>query len=127
MEHARGYTLVEVTVAVAIIGLMVVTTGVLLQRIPASGREVRDQDRALKVARAEIEVLRAGGYGALPPSGPFTNPLLSSLASSSAAVAVTDVNDQTKQVVATVSWLGAAGAARSVSLTTLVVENSGLP
>ena len=126
-HSARGFSLVEMTVAVAVIGVMIVTTGVLLQRLPVNGREVKDQDLALKIAQNEIEVLRAGGYETLPTSGPFSNPLLGSLASSTAEIAVTDFNAKTKQTVVTISWRGAGAVIRSLSLTTLITENSSLP
>lgn len=129
MSHHRtkGFSLVEVTVAIALIALMIVTTSVLLQRLPVGGREVRDQDIALKIARTQVETLRAGGYDAVPTSGSFANPLLSSLASSTALLAVSDYNSDVKQVDVTVSWRGANAVMRSVSLTTLIVSESGLP
>jgi prepilin-type N-terminal cleavage/methylation domain-containing protein len=123
----KGFSLIEITVAVAIIGLMVVATGLMLQRIPVNGREVRDQDLALKIARNEIEAVRSTGYANLPASGSFSSSLLSSLASSTASIAVTDYNTKTKQVVATVSWRGAGSIIRSLSLTTLITQNSNLP
>lgn len=123
---SRGFSLIEVTVAIAIIGIMIVAAGSLLSRIPVNSREVRDQDLALKIARNEIESLRAAGYAALPASGPFADELLSSLASSSASVAVTAFNAKTKQVSASVTWRGAGQSARSISLTTLITQDSGL-
>ena len=126
-SYARGFSLVEVTIAIAVVGLMVVTTSILLQRLPVSGREVRDQDLALRIARDKIETLRAAGYGALPPSGAFNNTLLGSLASSTASVTFTDFNAKTKQVNVSVSWEGDGAVTRSVSLTTLITENSTLP
>ena len=123
----RGFSLVEVVVGVTIIALMAVAMGVLLERLPVGAREARDQDIAIKIARTEIEQLRAGGYDALPVSGPFTNSLLSSLASSSASVTVSTYSSKTKSVVATVSWRGANGVSRSLTLTTLITQNSGLP
>jgi len=123
----RGFSLIEVTVAIAIIGLMIVTTSTLLQRLPVSGDEVRDQDTALKIARTEIEILRAGGYDALPASGPFTNPLLSSLTSGSASVTITAYDAKTKQADVRVSWVGTGNTARSMSLTTLIAQTSGMP
>lgn len=124
---ARGFTLIEAALAIAIIGLIITATGLLLARLPADGREVRDQDVALKIARDEIEGVRAGGYAALPATGAFTHTLLSSLASSSAQVSVSTYNAKTKQVQATVSWRGALGGTQSISLTTLVTQNSTLP
>jgi prepilin-type N-terminal cleavage/methylation domain-containing protein len=128
MPHrSTGFSLIEVTVAIALIALMIVTTSVLLQRLPVGGREVRDQDLALKIARAQMETLRAGGYDAVPASGPFTNALLSSLASSTALLTVGDYNSDVKQVEVTVSWRGADAVIRFVSLTTLITSESGLP
>lgn len=126
MRTPRGFSLIEVTIAIAIIGIMIVATGTLLQRIPINGREVRDQDLALKITRNELEILRASGYAALPASGSFTDALLSSLTSGSAALAITDFNAKTKRVKVSVSWQGAGVVARSVSLTTLITQDSGL-
>lgn len=123
----RGFSLVESVVATAIIGVTIVATGLLLQRIPVDGREVRDQDLALKIARAEIETLRASGYSALGTSGSFSNSLLTSLASSSATVTIVDYDTRTKKVTATVSWRGTGLVTRSMSLTTLIAQNSKLP
>ncbi len=125
-SRARGFSLVETAIAIGIIGVMVVATGALLQRIPTSGREVRDQDVALRIARNELEVLRAAGYDALPTSGPFTDTLLSSLAEGAASVAVADFNAKTKRVDVSVSWRGAGPALRGVSLTTLITQDGGL-
>lgn len=122
----RGFSLVEVTIAVAIVGIVIVATSVLIQRLPVSGREVRDQDLALKIVRNKIETLRAAGYESLPASGPFTDTLLGSFSSSTASVTVTQFNDDTKQVGVTVAWEGAELTTRSVSLTTLITENSTL-
>lgn len=125
-RSTRGFSLIEVTVAVAIIGVMIIATSALLQRLPVNGREVRDQDIALRIARSEVEILRAGGYDALPASGPFTNPLLSSLAASSASVTIAVYDDKTKRADVSVSWTGTGSVARTVSLTTLITQNSGL-
>ena len=126
-RYSHGFSLIEVTIAVAIIGMMVLATVLLLERVPVSGREVRDQDLGLKIAQNEIELLRATGYDSLPVSGPFTNMLLSSLASSTASVTITDFNAKTKKVEVFVSWKGTNLATRSVLLTTLMAKSSGLP
>lgn len=122
----RGFSLIEVVVAVAIIGLIATVTSTLLQRVSVDAREIRNQDLALKIARNEIEVLRASGYASLPASGSFTNTLLSSLVSSSALVTIADFDAKTKRADVTVSWQSAGLASRSVSLSTLITQNSTL-
>jgi type II secretory pathway pseudopilin PulG len=118
--------LIEVTVAVAIIGTMIVAAGSLFTRIPVDGRVVRDQDLALRIARNEVESLRAVGYDALPASGPFTDALLDSLPSGGASITITDYSAKTKQADVSVSWIPSDGIPRQVSLTTLITQNSGL-
>lgn len=122
-----GFSLIEVIIAVGIIALMIVATATLLSRIPADGREVRDRDLALKIAENELEALRAAGYGALPASGAFTDSLLGLLPGSAASVTIVDYSAKTKRVDVDVSWQAAGSVARSVSLTTLITLNSGLP
>lgn len=121
-----GFTLVEATVAVAIIAIVIVAIGSVLTRLPAGSRVVRDEDLALKIARAKIEDLRAGGYSALPASGPFTSPLLNSLTSGAGSVTIAAMSSTTKQISAQVSWRE-NGTPESVSLVTLMAQNSGLP
>lgn len=124
--QASGFSLVEVTVAFAIIGLIIVATSSLLQRIPINGREVRDQDLALKIARNEIEVLRAAGYASLPANGPFVDALLSSLLSGAGSITTSDFNAKTKRADVSVTWVEAQSSLRSVSLTTLIAKDGGL-
>ena len=125
--HTRGFTLVETVIAIGIIGIIVIATGTLLQRITVSGHEIRDQDIALRIARTQIEILRAGGYSALPATGTFTNTLLTSLASSTAQETITVVDAKTKKVDVLVSWRAEDANQRSLTLTTLMVQSSGLP
>lgn len=125
MHPSRGFTLIEIIVSVALIGLIVTATTSLLQRVSVNEREIGNKSLALRIARNEVEQLRAAGYAALPASGSFTDSLLSSLPSGSGVIAVTTVDAKTKQLVVTVSWTGESGA-RSTSLTTLIAENSQL-
>ena len=81
---------------------------------------------AFRVATAKLDELRAGGHAALPASGAFVDPTLTSLPSGIASTSITDWNATTKQVAAGVSWQGADGLARNVSLTTLITQSGGL-
>lgn len=121
-----GFSLIEATIAVAIVALLTVATSSMLSRLPVSARDARDQALALTIAESELENLRALGYESLPASGAFSHTLLSSLASSSAARTVTDYSSSTKRVSVELTWVNGT-LTRSLSLTTLIAENSLLP
>lgn len=123
---ARGFTLIEVVVSIFIIGIIFVASAMLLHGVQSS-RVTRNEDLALKIAGNEIEMLRAGGYATLPPSGsPFTDSSLASLASSTATVTTADYDAKTKRVAVTVSWVESDGATHAISLSTLVAAVGGL-
>ena len=121
-----GFTLVEVVVATGIVGATLAALAALVHTVPLA-RITQDRGIALAIATDEIERLRMGGYSALPATGSFTHTLLSTLPESSATVAVTAYNANTKQVVVTVGWKDPHAASQSISLTTLVVDTGGLP
>ncbi|MBI2409893.1 prepilin-type N-terminal cleavage/methylation domain-containing protein [Candidatus Kaiserbacteria bacterium] len=124
--RSKGFTLIEVTVAVAIIAIVITGVSAVLARLPMNARQARDQSLALTMARTQIERLRGAGYGALPASGPFTDPLLASLPGAAASTAVSSYSARTKQASVSVSWLE-AGQIAAVVLTTLVTQDAGLP
>lgn len=127
MKHPfRGSTLLEAIIAILVIGFMLVLFSLALQNIPLL-RATKNQELALKIVRTEIESLRAGGYDALPTSGTFTSPYLTSLVGASANLTISDFNDETKEVTVTVSWQEPkVSDAFSVSLTTLITQTGGL-
>ena len=127
MRSSRGFSLVEVIVSIFIVGVMLL----LLQAIIYSGvlvRTSKSQGIALAIARTELEILRAGGYAALPSSGSFSNSLLSSLPNATTTLIVNSYNEKTKQVTANVIWTDSGSATSSiVSLSTLITKTGGLP
>jgi prepilin-type N-terminal cleavage/methylation domain-containing protein len=124
-DSSRGFTLIEVAVAVFVIGIMIVASAALLHGVPVS-RVTHSQSIALAIAESQIETLRAAGYAALPASGSFTDSALSSLASSTASTTVTVYDSKTKRVDVGVSWLETDATRRYVTLTTLIAQVGGL-
>ena len=122
----RGFSLVEIVVSIGIVGVTLLALGALVHTAPLA-RMTHDKDIALAVASDELEGLRSGGYAALPPSGSFSNVLLSTLPASAGTLTVSAYNAKTKQVDVSVSWQDAGQAPQTVSLTTLITEIGGLP
>lgn len=123
----RGFSLIEVVISLAIIATAFVAASALLSTATL-GRETGDKTLGLAIASNEMETLRAGGYASLPSSGSFSDARLADLPSGAGALAISDWNTKTKEVVVTVSWEEPAVAATStVSLTTLVTQTGGLP
>jgi prepilin-type N-terminal cleavage/methylation domain-containing protein len=123
--RSRGFTLVEVLIALFVVAMLITVVQSMIAGIPAA-RLARDQSTALKVANNEIESIRAGGYSAVPATGSFSDSLLSSIPSGAGTVTTSDFNAKTKQVVVNVSWQE-AGKTQSLSLSTLVTQTGGLP
>jgi prepilin-type N-terminal cleavage/methylation domain-containing protein len=128
MKSSRGFSLIEIVVSVFIVGVMLI----MLQAVMHSGVLVRNSKSrgvALAIARNELEILRAGGYATLPPSGTFSDILMSTLppfATTTRTVSIYDA--QTKQVSVSVVWRDAGSPASStVSLSTLITQTGGLP
>lgn len=127
MRPSRGFSLIEVTITIFIFGILLL----LLQAVLQSSvlvRTTKSQGIALTIARNELEILRAGGYATLPPSGSFSNNLLSTIPSATTTLTVSTYNAATKQVTASVIWREPGSSASStVSLTTLITHTGGLP
>lgn len=122
---SRGFSYVEVIVALFIVSALVASLGTLVRGLPLT-RHIQHQDLALKIAKHQLESVRAGGYGSVPESGPFSDTQLSSLPSGTGALTVSDFNTETKQVTVTVSWKEPNTATSSLALDTLITEIGGL-
>ena len=128
MKAPRGFSLVEISVSIFIIGVMLI----MLQAIMHSGALVRiskSQGIALAIAHNKLENVRAGGYAALPPSGTFSDSLMSTLPPlATTTLTVSVYNAKTKQVSVSVVWRDSGATASStVSLSTLITQTGGLP
>lgn len=128
MNKLRGFSLIEVTVSIFIMGVILF----LLQAILQSGaltRMSKHQSVALSIAQNKIESLRAGGYATLPSSGTFSDSLINELpVAATTTLTVSVYNAETKQVSVNVVWRDPGSTASStVSLSTLITEIGGLP
>ncbi|MEK7643601.1 MAG: prepilin-type N-terminal cleavage/methylation domain-containing protein [Patescibacteria group bacterium] len=128
MSKFRGFSLIEVTVSIFIMGVIIL----LLQALIQSGvllRISKSQSIALSIVQNKLESLRADGYAALPPSGTFSDSLVSALPQAATTTLTVSVyNAQTKQISASVVWRDpGATASSTVSLSTLITETGGLP
>jgi|SRR3989344_448817 len=121
----RGFSLLEIVISIGIIGIALVASEALVHAVPLA-RQTNHEDLALTIATNEMGALRSLGYGSLPSSGSFSDPLLTSLPSGAGMLAISAFNAKTKQASVTVSWQEPGSAARSIVLSTLVTETGGL-
>jgi prepilin-type N-terminal cleavage/methylation domain-containing protein len=125
LQRTRGFTLLEVVIAIFVIGAMTGMTASMASMFKLT-RSARHEELALRIADKELDTLRAAGYDAVPASGSFSDAQLASLPSGSGTLTVSALNDKTKQVDVVVSWAEDASSTRSVSLTTYLTEIGGL-
>ena len=126
IDRTRGFSLLEVVIAVFLIGIIFVMYSAAVKNVSLN-RNAKDEEIALRIANTKIGALRDAGYANLPGGGSFSDPQLGSIPSGSGAVAVSDFNATTKQVTVTVSWNEPSiGSSRSVLLSTLITNIGGL-
>lgn len=119
--------MIEIIVSIFIMSVALI----LLQAVIQSGvlvRTSKNQGIALTIVHNKLEELRAGGYAALPPSGTFSDTLLSTLPLATTTLTIADYNAKTKQATVSVIWRDPGTSASStVSLSTLITQIGGLP
>jgi prepilin-type N-terminal cleavage/methylation domain-containing protein len=124
--NSFGFSLLEVVVTVFIAGLILLVYQASSNIILLS-RNAKNQEIALVIANNKIEELRAGGYGALPVSGSFSDSQLSLLPGGFGELVVNDFATNTKEVIATVYWQNNGGNGQmEVSVPTLMASGGGL-
>ena len=124
-ESGKGFTLIEVTISIFVIGMMIIASAALLRGVPLS-RMTLNGGIALTIAQNEIESIRAGGYAAIPVTGSFADTALASLASGTGTVTASAYDARTKRVDVSVSWVEKDGVPHTVALTTLITQDGGL-
>ncbi len=125
-KQNSGFSLIEVFVTLLIAGFVLVLFQTALGKIKLI-QYAKNQEIALRVANNKIEELRSGGYSALPSSGSFSDSQLNSLPNSSASMAITDFNADTKQIIINIQWQDPPSTSlKNISIATLVTKTGGL-
>lgn len=120
--NKEGFTLVELLVTIAIIGLASIGIASLYYAIQSSQLQSRYVDAATRAAQREVEMLRNSSYNNLTEGQviDFTSELPASLPSNrSGSVAVSEPAPGLKRVDVTVSY-GSGAQAKQVQLSSLI-------
>jgi hypothetical protein len=123
LKSGAGFTILEIPIAIFIISVVLIlyaasTNSILLNR------NARYQDVATRIGTSLMEDLRNTPYANLPISGSMSHAKLDDLPNGQAAITVTDIDDNMKEMTITVSWQeGGSSVVRSASFTTLISRN----
>ena len=119
----RGFSLIELIVALGLISVAVLLLGVAVSSVPLT-KNTRDQNLAYHIAVKKIEELRSISYASLPGSGTFTDPGFAELNSAAGQLTVASYqgSSEIKHITVTVTWTD-GGANKNVTLDTLMAEN----
>jgi len=73
MKRRRGFTLIETTVAVALLAVIVVTILGAFSAITIAARRHQQETTLDLVTRQDAEYIKSQAYSAVPPATPYTN------------------------------------------------------
>jgi prepilin-type N-terminal cleavage/methylation domain-containing protein len=121
-KSEKGFTIIEILISLFIISAALLIFQSSITSLTLN-KSLRFQDIALHIASSEVDTIKTNGYDYIPNTGTFTHSLLSTLPQGQGTITTTDYNDNTKQIVVTVTWQDSI--TRTVHLTTLISE-SGL-
>lgn len=120
--NEQGFGIIEVVVTLFIIAVTLLLFESTANSIILN-RYGRYRETALRIADKEMQTLRANTFADLPPSGSFSDPLLSSLPDAQAQLDIADVSNLLKDVTVTVSWVNPDSSNRQqVQLRTYITQ-----
>jgi prepilin-type N-terminal cleavage/methylation domain-containing protein len=123
MMRQKGFSIIEVVISLFILGIIIIVYAASANTVTINQR-ARNKQLAVRIAVSEIESLRSTPYTSFPSSYNITNTMLANLPHGAmGTVTISDYNDMTKQIVASVTWTDPGKTASSnYSLTTLVTQ-----
>jgi prepilin-type N-terminal cleavage/methylation domain-containing protein len=73
MRRQRGFTLIETTVAIALLAVIIVTILSAFSAITLAARRHQQESTLDLVTRWDAEYIKSQAYSATPPATPYTN------------------------------------------------------
>jgi prepilin-type N-terminal cleavage/methylation domain-containing protein len=73
MRRQRGFTLIETTVAIALMAVIIVTVLSAFSAITLADRRHQQETTLDLVTRRDAEYIKSQAYSATPPATPYTN------------------------------------------------------
>lgn len=124
MRGYRGFSLIEILVSIALLGVIALVAAMLVSTIGLS-RSARHTGTATQIAESAIEAARAEGAASIA-SGALTDTRLAELPEGSGSISVSAYDADLTEVMVEVVWRDTRTSdMKSVSLTTLI-GNSGI-
>lgn len=122
MRKAGGFTLVEIMVAIVVLGITIASLSSLFISIRTVQSQTLYFDTANRAAQRQIESLRNNSYSSLTPGQTidFTDQLPNNLPDGQAVAVISQPVDGLRRVDATVTYTTQYGQTKSVVLSSLI-------
>lgn len=121
LRKNAGFTLVEVVVAIGLIGIVVISISTLFTTIQSTQQRTARMESATRAAQRQMESLRNNNYTNLTAGSniDFTSQLPPNLKNANGTVAISEPNDGLKRIDITVTYKDGT-TQQKVSLSSLV-------
>lgn len=124
MRGYQGFTLIEILVSLALIGLVMLVASILISTNELS-RNARSTALAQEIVESALERARAEGASSLSNSA-LVDERFSKLPGGSGTIRTSPYDAGLDEVTVEVSWQNSEENSKSISLTTLIAHENGL-
>lgn len=121
-KSEQGFTLIEVIITMFLIIVTLMIYQVTSNAV-ALNKANRHKEVALRIADQKLQSLRTTAFDSIPASGAFSDSMLSTIPDGAGTITVSDINDQTKDIIVTITWTNPQTTnTQQLSLETYVTE-----